>query len=218
MIYIYDILVNFCDNDLVYDFYEWLKSDNIENIKRIKLIHINKDVYDDLLNYECIVDKDLLTKIYRSCEVYKSKRIKVLDYSVLVSDGSRVMAIEFDNNGNIVYKSKLLLDEEDEIAMLANNIELYDINYKKNKKILDNRFFTRKELIIRNYLYSEIEDSYINKNYDKLRFLYQEVFDKDGLSYIDMKNDLLNSIKDNISDKHKELFNLLKISTKKKQV
>ena len=218
MIYIYDILVNFCDNDLVYDFYEWDSSDNVENIKRIKMIHISKDNYQNLLDYNCILDVDLLTKIYRTCEVYKSKKIKVLDYCMLVSDGSRVMAIELDKNGNIIYKSKLLLDEEDEIAMLANNLEITNINYQKTKRVLNNRFFTRKELIVRNYLYNEIVDSYNKKKYDKLRFLYQEYFDKDCLSYADMKDDLLNTINDSIDDKHKELFELLKLSTKKKQV
>lgn len=218
MIYIYDILVNFCDNDLLYDFYEWDSSDNVENIKRIKMIHISKDNYQNLLDYNCILDVDLLTKIYRTCEVYKSKKIKVLDYCMLVSDGSRVMAIELDKNGNIIYKSKLLLDEEDEIAMLANNLEITNINYQKTKRVLNNRFFTRKELIVRNYLYNEIVDSYNKKKYDKLRFLYQEYFDKDCLSYADMKDDLLNTINDSIDDKHKELFELLKLSTKKKQV
>ena len=218
MIYIYDILVNFCDNDLLYDFYEWDSSDNVENIKRIKMIHISKDNYQNLLDYNCILDVDLLTKIYRTCEVYKSKKIKVLDYCMLVSDGFRVMAIELDKNGNIIYKSKLLLDEEDEIAMLANNLEITNINYQKKNRVLNNRFFTRKELIVRNYLYNEIVDSYNKKKYDKLRFLYQEYFDKDCLSYADMKDDLLNTINDSIDDKHKELFELLKLSTKKKQV
>lgn len=218
MIYIYDILVNFCDNDLVYDFYEWNSSDNVENIKRIKLIHISREMYQDLLEYECIIDNELLIKIYRTCEIYKAKKIKILDYCLLVSDGSRVMAIELNKDGTIIYKSNLLLDEEEEIAILASNLEISNINYSKNKKIFKNRFFTRHELIIRNYLYNEINNSYKNKEYDKLRFLYQEYFDKDTLSYSDMKNDLINSIKTNIDNKHIELFDLLKLSTKKKQV
>lgn len=218
MIYIYDILVNFCDNNLIYDFYEWKSNDNVENIKRIKLIHIKKESYEDLLEYDCVLDTELLDKIYRTCEVYKSKKIKILDYSLLVSDGNRVMAIELNKAGNIIYKSKLLLDEEDEIALLASNLEITDMKYIKNEKILKDRFFTRYELIIRNYLYNEINNSYNNKEYDKLRFLYQEYFDKDNLSYCDMKDDLINSIKDNIDSKHKELFELLKLSTKKKQV
>ena len=55
MIYIYDILLNFCDNDCIYDFYEWNNNDNIDNIKRIKLVYVNKDVYDDIMENKDIV-------------------------------------------------------------------------------------------------------------------------------------------------------------------
>jgi len=218
MIYIYDILLNFCDNNLVYDFYEWTSNDNIENIKRIKLIHVSRDTFDDLLNYECKIDLDFLIKIYRTCEVYQTKKIKILDYALLVSDGSRVIALEINKEGNIMYKSKLLLDEEDEIAMLADNLEITNLKYIRDKQVLKNRFFTRRELVIKNYLTKEIEDSYKNKKYDKLKFLYQEYFDKEITSNKEIRKELLASIEDKIDNKHKELFNLLKLSTKKKQV
>lgn len=218
MIYIYDILLNFCDNNLVYDFYEWTSNDNIENIKRIKLIHVSRDTFDDLLNYECKIDLDFLIKIYRTCEVYQTKKIKILDYALLVSDGGRVIALEINKEGNIMYKSKLLLDEEDEIAMLADNLEITNLKYIRNKQVLKNRFFTRRELVIKNYLTKEIEDSYKNKRYDKLKFLYQEYFDKEITSNKEIRKELLASIEDKIDNKHKELFNLLKLSTKKKQV
>ena len=107
MIYIYDILLNFCDNDLIYDFYEWENKDTIENIKRIKLMHIKRDTFDDFLNYNFKIDADFLLKIYNTCEVYENKKIKVLNYACLFSDGDRVMAIEFDKTGKSIYKSKL---------------------------------------------------------------------------------------------------------------
>ena len=216
MIYIYDILVNFCDNDLIYDFYEWNNSDNVENIKKIKLVRVDSNTFDDLLNYDCVLNSNFLLKIYRSCEVYEKKKAKVLDYAILISDTNRVIALELDKNGNIMYKSKLLMDEEEEIAMLANGLEKINIEYKRGKKVLKNRFFTRRELVIRNFLYKEIENSYKNKKYDKLKFLYQEYFDKKSYSYKSIKEELINSIKDKIDDKHKELFNLLKLT--KKQV
>ena len=218
MIYIYDILLNFCDNDLIYDFYEWSNNDNVENIKRIKLIHISRNAFDDLLNYECIIDNNYLVNFYRTCEVYQAKKIRILDYAFLISDGERVIALEVNKNGSIMYKSKLLLDEEDEIAILAGNLEITDLMYDKKKLTLKNRFFTRKENIIRNYLFKEIDDSYKNKKYDKLKFLYQEYFDKSISSYKNIRTELLNSIKDKIDDKHKELYNLLRLGSKKKQV
>lgn len=218
MIYIYDILLNFCDCDLIYDFYEWSQSDNIDNIKRIKILHVERNMLDNLINYDGVIDSDFLLKIYRTCEVYTTKKVKVLDYACLFSDGERVIAIEFDNTGRPIYKSKLLIDEEEEIAILASNLEPLDINFIKEKKTLEKRFFTRNEIIIRKYLIKEIEECYNKKNYGKLRYLYQEYFDKEESVYFKMKEDLIDSMKLFIDEKHLNLYQLLKLTTKKKQV
>lgn len=217
MIYIYDILLNFCDCDMIYDFYEWNQSDNIENIKRIKLVHVDRILLDKLLNYDGIIDNNFLLKIYRTCEVYTTKKVKIADYVCLFSDGDRVIAIEFDSLGKSIYKSKLLIDEEEEIAILASNLETININYELKEKMLEKRFFTRNELTIRKYLIKEIEDSYKNKNYGKLKYLYQEYFDKEKSTYLKMKEELLDSMKTTIDEKHKNIYQLLKL-TKKKQV
>lgn len=217
MIYIYDILLNFCDCDLIYDFYEWNQSDNIENIKRIKLVYIDRSTFDNLLNYDGVIDDNFLLKIYRTCEVYTTKKVKIMDYVCLFSDGDRVIAIEFDKVGKPIYKSKLLIDEEEEIAILAGNLEKFTINFKLNQKVLEKRFFTRNEITIRKYLMKEIEESYNKKNYGKLKYLYQEYFDKNNNTYVKMKEELLDSMKLAIDEKHKNMYQLLKL-TKKKQV
>ena len=218
MIYIYDILLNFCDLDIIYDFYEWKKDDNVENIKRIKLLHIDRKLFDDLLNYDGILDKDFLIKIYRTCEVYTSKKVKIIDYCCLFSDGDRVLAIEFNNNGKPIYKSKLLIDEEEEIAILASNLEITDIKFDKKEKILKKRFFTRNEMIIRKFLIKEIEDTYNKRKYEKLSFLYEEYFDDEKQDYKEMYKDLLDSMKNTLDHKHKDIYQLLKLSNRKKQV
>lgn len=218
MIYIYDILLNFCDCDMVYDFYEWNQNDTIENMKRIKLVHVDRDIFDKLLNYDVKVDYNFLIKLYRTCEVYTAKKVKIVDYCCLFSDGDRVIAIEFNNEGRPIYKSKLLIDEEEEIAILASNLEINDFGLEVFNKILDNRFFTRNEVLIRRYLVREIEECYQKKNYNKLKFLYQEYFDKEDGTYSKMKDELLNSIKLSVDDKHKNMYQLLKSTNKKKQV
>ncbi len=218
MIYIYDILLNFCDCEVVYDFYEWQPNDSIENIKRIKLIHVEREMFDHLLYYDGIIDRDFLLKIYRTCEVYTSKKVKIMDYCSLFSDGERALAIEFNQEGKPIYKSKLLIDEEEEIAVLASNLEFYTINYQIKDKVLENRFFTRNEILIRKYLMKEVEDSYRKKNYGKLRFLYEEYFDKQDTSYKQMEKDLLDSMKTTIDQKHIGIYQLLKLTNQKKQV
>lgn len=218
MIYIYDILLNFCDCDVIYDFYEWNTNDNVENIKRIKLLYVERNLFDDLLYYDGIIDNDFLLKIYRTCEVYTSKKVKIVDYCCLFSDGDRVIAIEFDKKGKPIYKSKLLIDEEDEIAILASNLEITDIKFNKKEKVFQKRFFTRNEIIIRKFLIKEIEDSYNKKKYEKLCFLYEEYFEESIKDYKEMYNDLLDSMRISLDSKHKDMYQLLKLSNRKKQV
>ena len=214
MIYIYDILLNFCDCDMIYDFYEWSSDDNVENIKRIKLIHVENKLYDRLLSYNVEVDNDFLIKVFKTCEVYDNKKVVTIDYCCLFSDGNRVLAIEFDKKGNSIYKSKLLIEDEDEIAILANNLELSNIKFKIRNKVLKNRFVTRSEILIKKVLIKEIESSYRNKKYDKLRYLYQEYFEESIDDYKQMKDRLIFSIDEHIDDKHRKIYNLLKLTMK----
>lgn len=218
MIYIYDILLNFCDCEELYDFYEWNQNDTIENIKRIKLVHVDKQILDDLLYFDGNIDDNFLLKLYRTCEVYTNRKVKTLDYCGLFSDGERVLAIEFDDKGKPIYKSKLLIDEEEEIAILANNLEPFQLTFDKKDKVLEHRFFTRNEIIIRNYLMREIEECYNKKNYGKLRFLYEEYFEEEDSSYPKMMQALLDSMKNSLDSKHMDIYQVLKLANKKKQV
>lgn len=218
MIYIYDILLNFCDCCEIYDFYEWNQNDTIENIKRIKLVHVDKEMLDDLLYYDGNIDTNYLLKVYRTCEVYTNRKVKILDYCGLFSDGERVLAIEFNEAGKPIYKSKLLIDEEEEIAILATNLELFPITYDRKDRVLENRFFTRNEILIRNYLMKEIEECYNKKNYGKLRFLYEEYFEEESTSYQRMLQALLDSMKNSLDSKHMDIYQVLRLANKKKQV
>lgn len=208
MIYIYDILVNFNDNR-IYDFYEWNEKDEILNIKKIKLFKIESNKLNDLINNKCIVENDLLNKIDNSCELYNKSKNKIFEYTCLLSDGNIVIAIKFTKNGLNSEISKLLLEEENEISILANNLETYDIKYEIIKKISNqDKFLTRNELSIHNYLLKEINECYDKKDFNKLKYLYQEYYDKDNNSNKDMYDELINSL-NNIDNKHKYIYNFL---------
>ncbi len=203
---------------MLYDFYEWDLNDTIENIKRMKLIHVEKEIFEQLLSYDGRIDSDFLLKIYRTCEIYTSKKVKVIDYCCLFSDGNRALAIEFNEKGKPIFKSKLLIDEEEEVALLASNLEKYSFTYEIGEKILESRFFTRTEMIIRKYLMKEIEACKDQKDEGKLRYLYEEYFEKEGNSFSMMKEDLLNSLKKDVDTRHQEIYQLLQLSNQKKQV
>ena len=217
MIYVYDILINFSDN-ILYEFYEWNNNDVVENVKKIKLSKVEKEVFDDFLNNKVRVDKEFLLNLYKTCEVYTSRGIDILDYATLITDGVRVIAIEFNHHGISECKSKLLLEEENEILLLASNMEAEKIEYKIETKDNNIRFLTRKELKVKKYLDCEIKEAYRIKNYEKLKFLYYECFDEAESSYKTMKERFISSLQEDLTEEHLKLYNVLRNAIKKKQV
>lgn len=217
MIYVYDILLNFSDNNL-YEFFEWNKNDVVDNIKKIKLIKVDNNTFDDFIDYKIEVDKFFLEDIYKSCELYLDNGYELLDYCVLISDGNRVIASEFDKSGYLQCRSKLLLDEEEEVLSIINNLDLYHINYKKTTKKNYNKELTRKEIKIKKYLVNEVNIAKKNNDISKLRYMYMELFENENYRESSITNDILNSLNKSINLAHVNLYNLLKLSDKKKQV
>ena len=168
MNYIYDIFLNF--NNYLYDIYEWNKSDNIIHVRKIPLFRVDSKTMSDFINNKIELPLDFLSKIYNKTELFlKNKNI---DYSLLISDGNDVIA--FYNNKY----SRLLIEEEREVLEYANAIKCINIDYKiikNNKKVV---FKTRSEIKIKNYINKRIKDLIINKDYDKLNFLYLDCFNE----------------------------------------
>ena len=122
MDYIYDIVLNF-QNDY-YDFFEWLSTDKVINIKKIPIYLVNKEDHNE-------EEEDNLNLKYNEITLDKSmlpKQIKMF----LVSSGVEVMGILLDSNGNIIKRSSLLLDEEAEILEEKENIKVLPLKYIKN--------------------------------------------------------------------------------------
>ena len=63
MTYIYDILLNFTDENRIIEFFEWDDSDNLEHIKKIPVFRTSSKQLSELLNNQIIVEKEFLNKI-----------------------------------------------------------------------------------------------------------------------------------------------------------
>lgn len=217
MIYVYDILVNFDDKYLL-DFYEWNFQDEIENLKKVRLYHVTTDCLTNLLVNKVKISETFLTEIYNTCEMYTKNNFKKLPYVALFSDGLRVLALEFDQDGFSRCRSKLILEEEEEVLEVISNVEIYNFDYEILGMEKNKVFFTRKELKIKKYLSVEIEDAFEKKDYQKLKFLYEEYFDNYNDNYLKMKEELLSSMTDTLNEKHFSLYELVKLSNRKKQM
>lgn len=217
MIYTYDILLNWTKDTKLLDFYEWTLEDDLEHIKKIPIIRISEVMLKDLLTSKIKIDKSFLFKIKCKTESYFHNEVDIIDYAVIVTTLKKAIALELDNEGNVIYKSNLLLDEEEEILEIGEELVVMDIPYKVVKKNNKIAYLTRKEEEEKKFLVKEIKKIKLNKEESKLNYLYKEFFTKE----IDSFNDKLKLIEEEISKDynkfHHKLYNLLKLSTIKKK-
>lgn len=209
MIYIYDILLNF--HKTIYEYYEWNKEDKIIHIKRIKLFKISTEQFQELYQYNIKIDKDFQELLYNKTELYRQIPI---EYAALFTDGYRVLALHFDKEGKTIERSRLVLEEEEEILAISRKVELYQIGYKK-KNYIKKEMLTRKEKSIKNSLMLYINKLYKDKNVAALKYLYLDYYEKSEDDIEKIYKNLIASLEE-ISNKHLHLLQILNLSSKNK--
>ena len=192
MIYIYDILLNLRQMDEGLEFYEWKEDDLIEHIKKVPLFKVSKTLIEDLFTNKLQLDITILPKIRNKAICYFNGETKQIPYLVLLSDGRKCFAIELDNKGNTLYKSSLLLDEEEEVIEMTEELVEMPIGYKKTKIKNNKEQLTRFEKDNQKFLLRELEK--IKDNKEEINYLYEEYFDNNLTSI----EDKFNTLKDNI--------------------
>ncbi len=208
MNYIYDILLNFID-DNYYEFYEWNNNDTFVNIKKTIVLRVTNDTIYDILNYKIKINKKILNMIKNKTSFYKKNNRKDLDNICIISNCEKSIALSIDETGIIKYKSALLLDEEIDANKIAEREEVTIIEYKKYKSQKKKSYIARSDLIKQEYLLKEIRKIYQNKNYKKLKYFYYELFDKEKDDYKSMYKELIDNLQD-YKDKYDKIYDILK--------
>ena len=175
MTYIYDVILNFQKD--YYEFYEWDTNDKIYHIKKIYLVKIDSNSFNDILNNKIKLSDELMLDIFNKCEYFDNKKLLTIPYAIIVTDSYRVMGIMMNMDGLIIKYSSLLLDEEEDILEISNRLATVKIDYKIIKKKINNNL-TRNEKNILQYIRKDLNDTYKEKNINKLKFLYYEIFNK----------------------------------------
>lgn len=218
MNYIYDILVNFNEKE-IYEFFEWDKYDNIEHLRKIPIFKATSNVFNDFKNNCVKVDKLFLNKIQNKTEKFTDTAVGIIEYACIITDGMDLVVIEFGSEGDSILKSSMLLDEAEDTLDESDLLDISQINYnviEQNKCC--NRFITRHQNEVINYISNEINNLVKKKNHNKLKYLYYEWFNKKENNMnliIDSLKDILN---EDFSSKHVSFFELLKLSNMKKQL
>lgn len=214
MVYIYDILLNWC-KDKIYDFYEWEKTDKIDHIKKIPIFKIEKGLVDKITKNEAKIDQTFISNLFEVTEAYLPKKIVKIPYSCILTDGLSAIAIKCDRYGNVLNKSKMLIDEESEILYLSSKLKTikfdYEINIKKEKE----EFLTRKEIKIKNYILDEMDKCYKNNEIEKIKYLYTEYSNKKLNDVDEIYKEMLLGFKDGINESHYKIYDLLQLVSNK---
>lgn len=211
MIYIYDVLLNF--NTSLIEFFEWEENDLIKYVKKLPIYKVSDNFLYNLVKNEIKVSDDFLNEI-KDKTLFEEKN-ENFKYCCLLTNNKIVLGVLFNEFGNVLYLSRLLIEEEKEILTIVNRLNLYHIDYEIcnfNNEISDN--LTRKERNIKNNLLNKINDLYKNNDYEKLSYLYYEYFNKIENNKEEIYNNLIKSI-NNFNYKHNVLYNILKLSEQK---
>lgn len=207
MKYIYDIVLNF--NKRIYEFYEWMDSDNIEYIKKIPIFKVSKSVFNDLKNNSIRISDEFLNNIYNKCEIYDKYGIKKIEYCTLFSIEDDIIAIKFNKNNESMLISDLYIDEKIDILAFVKRLNITNIDYKVISKYKKS-FITRKEVDMIEFIKDEINNIYKDNNIDKIKYIYYECFNKMESDLFVINNDLEKYINNN----PEKIYNLLKLKYK----
>lgn len=211
MKHIYDILVNFKTE--AYEFYEWTNEDEIKHIKTILAIKVKDSCIYDFLNNNVKVQEDFLKKIKGNTKFYRGRIIKEIDYACVIYNEDIALAIEFNSEGLITGRSKLLFDESDDIVSCGKKEVIYEIDYEVLSKRKLNFNLTRKEKKLVYILTKYLNVVFEKKSYDEIKYFYFECFNDNELdakkAYLKLNASVLKADYD-VINKLKDLIKVLK--------
>lgn len=170
MNFYYDILVNLQEE--FYEFYEWEKTDSILAIKKTPLFKVKHETIIDFLTHDITLDEELTINLLEKT-LCKNSKEKLNAF--LISDTKTSLFLEINDKGQVIFKSKLLVEDENNVNEIVNALKETELNYQVGKKRVINNCL-RRTLKEKNLIYIELNGLKNNRNPDKLDYLYYELF------------------------------------------
>lgn len=183
---IYDVILNFLNN--YYEVYEWKNTDDIINVRKIPFFKVDDNTYLSFKENKVKIKKETLDTIKYNCLMYGDEDIN--DIMCLITNGKTAMGVVFDLEGNVIKKSSMLFDEEEEVILESRNLEEMKISFIVNEKQINkSRVETEKKEMLLEFL-NNISDKMI------LKYIYYDYFLVECNDINKIKTDLLNEIND----------------------
>lgn len=199
MNYIYDIVLNF--NEELYEFFEWKDDDNLVNIRKIPLIKVNDNDFISLLYNKVRIEKQVLDALKKNFSLY-SEEING-NVICIITNGQRAIGIMFDSLGDVVGKSAMLLDEEEEVLEECENLNETKLLYVTNENMPNvnlSRVEREKKQYVKDFL-NGINDNKV------LKYIYFDYFDEESENE-NIKEVLLAEVEKKWNNNLDRLYNL----------
>ncbi len=196
MNYVYDVVLNFTYP--LIDFYEWNNDDNIENVKKIPLFRINNKQFYEIKNYNYKLNN--IDNIKNMTKLFNKKTY--LTCAIYIDD-EETLAIKYDEKGNVIGKSSLLIDEEVEILSNYDLLPISNLDYELLCKDNLKYTVTRKQRKILNFIINEIKNT---NDIDKLKYISYECLNEINIS----KKSLISKINNTWNDKYYKIYDIFK--------
>lgn len=208
---VYDILINF--KKMPYEFYEWRKEDDIEHIKVMPSFKVSDKCLFDFINSQCSVKNDFLKLMEGKSEIFCNRLIKVIDYACIIFNNDCCLALEFDKQGKVIGKSKLLFDEADDVVTSGIDLPLTKIDYTVEYEIKLPTNYTRRQLNMIKILTKYLDTVFKKNEKDEIKYMYFECFDEIEENEVKAYKKLalyVNNADMNVINKLKSLIKVLK--------
>lgn len=209
MYYYYDILLNFQDDANIYEFYEWEETDEIDFVKKIPLFRVSSSTLKDVLKYKVQFTDELIKEIKNKTILKTSS--KVLKNTFLLCDTKDAIALELNDRGEVISRSKLLLADEINLNEIMFTMKEIKLKYEKLEKY-GKRKDIRQIEEIKKLITCEINTLYESKNISKLKYLYYEWFNNLNNNVDDMYEHMKEELKNNFDKNQERIYNLIRKS------
>lgn len=210
MNYYYNIILNWSEKT-PYNFYEWNDTDYLELIKKIPFIKIKHKSLIDIMENNIKINNEFLNNIKDKTLVSGKNTIYKINYAVLFTDSKNIIAIEFNDNGESINRSKLLLEDEINALEVAYSLKEENIDFEIIKKIENNQTL-RQESDAKRLITLELNNLYQNKELSKLRYLYYEYKEEKSEDIDYIYQTLINELETNFKEEFIRIYDIIKLS------
>lgn len=210
MNYYYDIILNWSER-LPYSFYEWNDLDYLELVKKIPFIRIKHKSLIDIWSNNIKISSELLNNIKDKTLVSGKNSMCKINYACLFTDNKNAIAIEFNENGESINRSKLLIDDEMNALEVSYSLREEDIVYEIINKLEESKIL-RQVSEAKKIISLEINSLYQNKELAKLRYLFYEYKGEKSADIDKIYHTLSEELETSFNEDFFRIYDIIKLS------